>query len=236
MTASARTWHTTIGVLAAGYTGGECAGVCSASTYVHVRVCVCAWVCVCACVCECMRACVRCTRTRVCIAFVMKTIMFIFVLELPQPAFAPPAPHGVRALVNDANNDTCISLSQTDMYTFSSIDRSWTPQPRTKCWLNGLVIKKRVPDKMKSHFSVVITGRRLVCSNLRLSVMFTRIANPSCEMSGHYRPCKINEATQSGDLTTCSAKCMCEGEDCKHVMIHIPSKQDDWEMCEIAVH
>ena len=135
--------------------------------------------------------------------------------------------------MNDANNTTFISLPQTDMYTFSPIDR-WTPQPRTKCWLNGLVIKKRVPDAIKSRFSVVITGNRLVCSNLRLKVRFERIVNPSCEMSGHYRACKMNAATQSGDLTTCSAKCMCEN--CNHVLIHIPSKQDDWDMCEIAVN
>ena len=161
--------------------------------------------------------------------------MLIFVLELPQPGFDPPAPYEARALLNDANNDTCISLSQTDMYAFSPSDRYWTPQPPAGCFLRGLVITKRVPDAIKAAFSVVITGRRLVCSTLRLKVMFRRIVNPLCEMSGRYRYCKPNEATQSGNLTTCSAKCMCEGDECKHVTIHIPTEQDDWELCEIIV-
>ena len=174
------------------------------------------------------------TRKRVCIVFLMKTTMFILVLELP-PVFDPPAPYDVRALLNDANNDTCISLSETDMYAFSPIDRFWTPQPSASCFLKGLVITKRVPDAIKTAFSVEIIGRRLTCSNLRLKVMFERIENPSCEMSGHYRACTTNEATQSGDLTSCSAKCMCEGEECKQLTIHIPSKQDDWELCEIDI-
>ena len=101
-----------------------------------------------------------------------ETTMLISVLDSPPPVFDPPAPLAVRDLLNDANNDTCISLSQTDMYTFSPSDRCWTPQPRVACWLSGLVIKKRVPDAIKKAFSVVITGRRLVCSNLRLMVRF----------------------------------------------------------------
>ena len=94
---------------------------------------------------------------------------------------------------------------------------------------------KRVPDAIKTAFSVVITGRRLVCANIRLKVMYERIVNPSCKISGHYRNCKANDATKSGDLTSCSAKCTCVGEECKQLMVNIPIKQDDWEMCEISV-
>ena len=36
-------------------------------------------------------------------------------------------------------------------------------------------------------------------------------------------------------LTTCVAKCSCRGHDCKHVTISIPSKHDNWELCEISV-
>ena len=150
-------------------------------------------------------------------------------------ALDPPAPLAVRDLLDDANSDTCISLSQTDMYIFSPSDRCWTPQPRVACWLSGLVIKKRVPDAIKKAFSVVITGRRLVCSNLRLMVRFEHVVNPSCEMTGRYRKCVMDESSQSGGLTTCSAECRCEGDDCKHVMIQIPNKQDDWKVCEITI-
>ena len=140
-----------------------------------------------------------------------------------------------RFLLKDNNNDTCISLSQTDMFTFSPGDRRWTPQPRATCWLTGLTISERVPQSIKTSFSVSITGRGLVCSKSHMKVMIRHTTWPSCHLAGLYKVCEISEAGQTSGLITCTANCKCVGSDCEYLIINIRNKHDDWKLCEIHV-
>ncbi|KAI0220727.1 hypothetical protein LSAT2_027780 [Lamellibrachia satsuma] len=161
---------------------------------------------------------------------------FTFYPASSQPVLDPPVPMEKAVQLNDANNDTCLVLAHTDMYTFSVSARRWAPQPRGKCVHPGLIIRKCVPDAIKASFTVMITGRHLVCSNAHIKVSIRHTKWPACETAGLYRICKLSETTGSGlGLTTCIAKCICEGDDCKHVTIHIPNLQEDWEVCEIVI-
>ena len=49
-----------------------------------------------------------------------------------------------------------------------------------------------------------------------------------------YTTCTLS-GVDHGGLTTCVAKCLCDGKDCKHATIHIPEMHEDWEICEITV-
>ena len=152
-----------------------------------------------------------------------------------QPALDPPA-MDKSILLNDRNNATCLVLAQTDMYTSAGTGR-WTPQPQTKCVHRGLTITSRVVDTTKTSFTVTITGRHLVCSDSHWKVAMRQTKWPQCETAGRYRTCKLTRATGSGDgeLTSCVATCKCDGKDCKHVTVHIPMRQDSWEICEIDI-
>ena len=163
--------------------------------------------------------------------------MFHSIVASSQPVLDPPVPMEKAVQLNDANNDTCLALAQMDMYTFSVSARRWAPQPRGKCVHPGLIIKIYVPDVIKSSFAVMITGRHLVCSNSHVKVSIRHTKWPACETAGLYRICKLSGTTgsENEDLTTCIAKCTCDGDDCKHVTIHIPKLQEDWELCEISI-
>ena len=147
----------------------------------------------------------------------------------------PPA-KDKAILLNDYNNATCLVLAQADMYTSPGTGR-WTLQPQTKCFNRGLTITSRVVDTTKKSFTVTITGRHLVCSDSHLEVAMRLTEWPQCEIAGLYRTCELTTATGSGDgeLTSCVAKCTCDGKDCKHVTVHIPKRQDNLEICEIDI-
>ena len=139
--------------------------------------------------------------------------------------------------LNDDNNDKCLVLAQTDMFTFLAGARRWSPQPQGKCIHRGLVINKCVPEAIKTSFTVTITCRHLVCSIPDVIVSIRQTKWSYCETSGLYRKCKLGDNIESGSdgLTTCVAKCICDGKDCKHVTIQIPKAQELWEMCEIDI-
>ena len=170
-------------------------------------------------------------------SFRWKVNLFRCVVASSQPVLDPPVPMEKAVQLNDANNDTCLALAQMDMYTFSVSARRWAPQPRGKCVQPGLIIKKCVPDAIKASFTVMITGRHLVCSNSYVKVSIRHTKWPACEAAGLYRICKLSGTTGSGieGLITCFAKCTCGGDDCSHVTIHIPNLQEDWEICEISI-
>ena len=136
--------------------------------------------------------------------------------------------------LNDANTDTCLSLASTDMYTFSTLSKRWNLSSRDMCWFEGLVIQTQIPDQLKASFTVRITGHGLVCANSHFAVMIRRIQSPPCPTAGKYYECNMSGVDQRG-LTTCVAKCLCDGKDCKHATIHIPERHEDWEICEISV-
>ena len=145
----------------------------------------------------------------------------------------PPTPMSDRVVLNDDDNDTCISLADTDMYTFSRDAHRWIPQPLADCWEPGLSIIQRVPDGIKTTFSVAITGHRIACSHSRLTVMIKQADYLSCDLAGHYLVCEMSEAVESDELTTCTAKCSCDRGDCRYMEINILDRHDDWELCEI---
>ena len=140
--------------------------------------------------------------------------------------------------LNDDNNDTCLVLAQTDMYTWSAGARRWSPQPQGKCVHRGLVINRCVPEAIKTSFTVTITGRHLVCSIPDVIVSIRQTKWSYCETSGLYRKCELSGSIGSGSdgLTTCVAKCVCDGDDCKHVTIQIPKALELWEICEIDIN
>ena len=140
----------------------------------------------------------------------------------------------VMRRLNDANTDTCLSLASTDMYTFSALSGGWSPQPQDSCWFEGLVIQTHVPDQLNASFTVRITGHWLVCDNFHIEVMVQLTQSPLCQAAGEYIPCSLS-GVDHGGLTTCVAKCVCEGNDCKHATIHIPEMHEDWKICEITV-
>ena len=154
-----------------------------------------------------------------------------------QPVLDPPVKMEKAIHLNDDNNDTCLVLTQTDMYTWSAGARRWSPQPQGKCVHRGLVINRCVPEAIKTSFTVTITGRHLVCSIPDIIVSIRQTKWSYCETSGLYRKCKLTGSTGSvsDSLTTCVAKCICNGKDCKHVTIHIPTLQKRWEICEINI-
>ena len=135
----------------------------------------------------------------------------------------------------DSNNDTCVALTISAMYVYSV--KRWNPQPRGKCWIPGLSIKRRVPEAIQASFTVTITGRRLVCSRSHVGVALRITKWSACEHSGIYRGCTLSGSTTTGNeaLVTCFAKCECIGNDCEHVTINIPKLLESWELCEIGI-
>ena len=61
----------------------------------------------------------------------------------------PPEKTGMSTRLNDADNETCLALSDMDLYTFDAREERWFPRPQNKCFLSGLVIKRCVPVVMK---------------------------------------------------------------------------------------
>ena len=149
----------------------------------------------------------------------------------------PPVPATKAVHLIDGDTATCLALAQMDMYTYSASVRRWAPQPRGKCVHPGLTIRRRVPDAMKTSFTVTITGRHLVCSNSHVKVSTRQSVWSYCETAGRYRTCRLSGTTapRNGDLSSCVAKCTCDGDDCQHVTIHIPNMQETWELCEIGL-
>ena len=149
----------------------------------------------------------------------------------------PPVPATKAVHLIDGDTATCLALAQMDMYTYSASVRRWTPQPRGKCVHPGLTIRRRVPDAMKTSFTITITGRHLVCSNSHVKVSTRQSVWSYCETAGRYRTCRLSGTTAPGNggLSSCVAKCTCDGDDCQHVTIHIPNMQETWELCEIGI-
>ena len=147
----------------------------------------------------------------------------------------PPMSLVKSAKLVDAIKDTCVTLDSSAMYVYS-VGR-WNPQPQGKCWFSGLSIKRRVPEAIKASFTVTITGRRLVCSTSHVEVALGITKSSGCELSGMYRQCTLSGPTTTGKeaLNTCSAKCACNGDDCEHVTVNIPTLLDSWELCEIGI-
>ena len=150
------------------------------------------------------------------------------------PFLDPPVTMEVMRRLNDANTDTCLSLASTDMYTYSTLSKRWSLPSRNMCWFDGLRIQAQVPDKLKASFTVRITGHGLICDNVHCAVMVRLTKSPPCPIAGAYYPCTLSGVDQGG-LTTCVAKCLCDGKDCKHATILIPEKYEDWKICEITV-
>ncbi|KAK2184233.1 hypothetical protein NP493_275g00009 [Ridgeia piscesae] len=150
------------------------------------------------------------------------------------PFLDPPVNMDVMRRLNDANNDTCLSLASTDMYKFSALSSSWIPEPQDVCWFEGLVIQTHVPDQLKASYTIRLTGHSLVCDNSHFTVMVRLATSPLCPAAGEYTTCTLS-GVDDGGLTTCVAKCRCDGKDCKHAIIHIPEMQEDWKICEISV-
>ena len=139
--------------------------------------------------------------------------------------------------LTDNNEATCLVLAETAMYTFHPSTRRWTPEPQGKCLHHGLMVKIHVPSVIKVHVTVTITGRHLVCSNSHLKVAMRHTKRSQCESAGLYRTCTLTGPTGPGDggLTSCVAKCTCDGEDCQHVYVQIPNLQQQLEICEIYI-
>ena len=150
------------------------------------------------------------------------------------PFLDPPVNMDVMRRLNDANTDTCLSLASADMYTFSALSSGWIPQPQDVCWFEGLAIQTHVPDQLKASFTIILTGHGLVCDNSHFNVMVRVTKSPLCPAAGEYIPCSLSGVGHGG-LTTCVAKCLCDGKDCKHATIHIPKMHEDWNICEITV-
>ncbi|KAK2162780.1 hypothetical protein NP493_1489g00022 [Ridgeia piscesae] len=161
----------------------------------------------------------------------MKTRSAAFTAD---PVLDPPVPTEVMRRLIDANTDTCLSLASTDMYTFSAVSKRWNLPPRDTCWFEGLVIQTYVPRKLTASFTVRIIGHGLVCANSHFSVMVRSMKSPPCPTAGKYFECALS-GFDHGGLTTCVAKCLCDGKDCKHATIHIPEMHEDWDICEITI-
>ncbi|KAI0227373.1 hypothetical protein LSAT2_022171, partial [Lamellibrachia satsuma] len=148
----------------------------------------------------------------------------------------PPVKMDMSTRLNDADNETCLALSDIDLYTFDAREERWFPRPQNKCFLPGLVIKRCVPVGMKTSFTVTITGYHLACSTAHFKVAVRQTKWSSCHLAGLYRNCRWSGAVETGGLTTCVAACRCDGDDCKHLTIHIPKLYEDWQICEINVN
>ena len=161
----------------------------------------------------------------------------LLVLAASQSLLDPPVTMEKSIHLNDDNNDTCLVLAQTDMYTWSAGAQRWFPERRGKCFHRGLSISRCVPEAIQASFTVTITGRHLVCSNFNVNVLIGKTNWSQCETSGVYRKCTLSGNTESGSnsLTTCVAKCICNGKDCKHVSIRISTLQKRWQICEIHI-
>ena len=154
------------------------------------------------------------------------------------PELDPPVTRDVSIRLIDANNDTCLIMKDTDMYTFSSSMGQWLPQPRNACWRSGLVIKSRVPDNIYASFTVKITGHRLVCSMSHLKIMTRHTDLSNCGLvSGSYHICKLSGDTglNPASLTTCVAECQFTKNKTKYVIVEIPNKHEGWKLCEISI-
>ena len=148
----------------------------------------------------------------------------------------PPVKTGMSARLNDADNQTCLALTDTEFYTFDAREERWFPRPQNKCVLSGLVIKRCVPAVVKTSFTVTIIGHHLACSTAHFKVAVRQTKWSSCHLAGLYRNCRWSGAVDAGGLTTCVAACRCDGDDCKHLTIHIPKLYEDWQICEINVN
>ena len=148
----------------------------------------------------------------------------------------PPMKTDMSIRLNDADNETCLALSDMDFYKSDARKERWFPRPQNKCFLPGLVIKRCVPAKMKTSFTVTITGHHLECSTTHFKVALRQTKWSSCHLAGLYRICKWSGAVDAGGLTTCVAACRCDGDDCKHLTIHIPKLYEDWHICEININ
>ena len=147
----------------------------------------------------------------------------------------PPMSIEKSAQLVDANDETCVTLDNSAMYVYSV--GLWNPQPQGKCWNPGLTIKRPVPEAIKASFTVTVTGRRLVCSRPHIEVALGITNWSKCKLAGIYRICTLSGPTTTGRdaLITCSAKCACNGADCEHVTINIPTLLESWELCEIGI-
>ena len=139
----------------------------------------------------------------------------------------------MSVLLNDADNGTCLALAETPRYRFDATDSHWLPHPRPACWMPGLVIQRCVPDAMKTSFTLAITGHHLTCSMSHFMVGVRKTKFSGCALAGKFNTCKWREAVVSDGLTTCVAACRCDGDDCKHVIVHFPRLHEDWQICEI---
>ena len=148
----------------------------------------------------------------------------------------PPVKTEMSTRLNDADNETCLALSDIDLYTFDARDGRWFPRPQNKCFLSGLVIKRCVPVGMNKSFTFTITGHHLACSTAHFKVAVRQTKWSSCHLAGLYRNCRWSDAVETEGLTTCVAACRCDGDDCKHLTIHIPKLYEDWQICEININ
>ncbi len=148
----------------------------------------------------------------------------------------PPAKPVVTSHLNDGNNETCMALGDTDHYTFDAVSGRWSPPPRNKWLLPGLLIARCVQDMIRRSLTVTVTGHHLTCSksHFKVAMLQTRWRS-EYDLAGEYRTCTWTDAVQSGQLTTCIAECRCDGDDCSHVIVHIPQKYQEWKICELDI-
>ena len=153
----------------------------------------------------------------------------------PTPQADPPVKKELLVRVNDGDTATCLDLAHVDHYTFVPSTKGWFPPPQDKCLLPGLLFKARVVSYGSLLYTVRIVGHGLVCSASHIIVSMRQKIVPGCAISGEYRRCKLTGPVVSNPvgLTTCVATCVCEGDDCAHVSIHLPVKYDAWKICEI---
>ena len=149
----------------------------------------------------------------------------------------PPVKKELLVRLNDGDTATCLDLAQVDHYTFVASIKRWFPPPQDKCLLPGLIFKASVSNKVKSPYTVRIFGHGLVCSDSHIVVSMRQKIVTGCAISGEYRRCKLTGPVVSNPvgLTTCVATCVCEGDDCAHVTVYLPTKYDAWKICEIHV-
>ena len=148
----------------------------------------------------------------------------------------PPLETAISRRLNDTNNDTCLALAEVDHYTFDASTGDWLPHPRNECWFPGLAIDISVPGGMTTSLTVTITGHHLKCSTSDFQVTMRSTAWEGCGLTGLYRICEWSGAVESAGLTTCVAMCLCEGNDCTHVIVRIPRVYEEWEICEIDIN
>ena len=127
---------------------------------------------------------------------------FYFVLVPSLPVLDPPVTMEKAVQLNDDNNDTCLVLAQSDMYTWSAGAHRWFPERRGKCFHRGLSISRCVPEAIQASFTVTITGRHLVCSNSNINVLIGKTNWSQCETTGVYRKCTLSWNTESGSNGT----------------------------------